>query len=175
LGQHIEVPPLSAAKRRCRLIYLVLTGALRTRVQVGNGCAVTGKTEVVMSSDCHVLSHRGGDELGHVVLLFLDRFWVGKGWLEWKRLVLSDAPKTRRCLGENEKNEIMQDKVVRARVERYRAIKREVALERERLVDWEFATGEDLPALTGRQLLALWAWRYDHGIRGAFGWIEPWY
>jgi hypothetical protein len=80
---------------------------------------------------------------------------------------------------------------VRVRVERHRARKREALLERERLVDWEFATGEDLPALTARELLALWAWRADprvrivrrvgttqrftYRVRGDFGWIEPWW
>ena len=50
LGQHIEVSSLSAAKRCCRLIYLILACAFRARVQAGNGCAITGKSEVVMGS-----------------------------------------------------------------------------------------------------------------------------
>jgi hypothetical protein len=37
--------------------------------------------------------------------------------------------------------------------------KRQAELEREQLADWEFATSEDLPALTAPQLLALWGWR----------------
>src|SRR5262245_55456927 len=64
LAQHIVVTLLRATKRLCRLSYLVLTGAFRTCVQAGNGCAITGKTEVVMGSACNVLSHRGRYELG---------------------------------------------------------------------------------------------------------------
>src|SRR5215831_15705844 len=92
LVQHVVVALLSAAEFGCRLIYLVLTGAFRTRVQTGNGCAITGKAVVVIGSACHVLSHRVRYELGHIKLLFLDRFGVGKNWrLKWKRLVLGDA------------------------------------------------------------------------------------
>src|SRR5262245_5480167 len=80
LVQHVVVALLSAAEFGCRLIYLVLTGAFRTRVQTGNGCAITGKAVMVIGSACHVLSHRGRYKLGHIKLLFLDWLGAGKNW-----------------------------------------------------------------------------------------------
>jgi hypothetical protein len=58
---------------------------------------------------------------------------------------------------------------IRLRVARHRARQREAVLERERRADWSFATGEHVLALTPCQVLALWAWRCEYGIRGEFG------
>jgi hypothetical protein len=72
LRQHIVIALLRAAEFRCRLIYLILTGASRARVQARDRRAVTVETEMVIRSEFHVISHVGCNGLDISRLLLWD-------------------------------------------------------------------------------------------------------